>query len=318
MSQSEYKLIRTAEGNLVSTLKDNIYNTTYNYDVTEFQRGDVVAFKLNKDIAEKRYITEGDTLGVISSNEEQRNLIELKGQLEVLQAQLDFHTTGQKPEDVLLAAEQRDLAEQELETQHKLMDRTRELIKDGAISEQEFEIQENLLKVKELEAKIAQANYLSVTTGEKPEQEKLVRAQIEALSWQIEQIESRLNYFTITAPFTGRIQFPRPTLLETDTEILTITDTVKSVGVIPVLLSDYDYVKEGGEAWYSGNEGTVAIVEDEVVIVDFRQAFFVTVVWPYSREMKIGSVREIELRCDEISIFDLIVRRFTMSTSPMA
>lgn len=316
MSKTEFTLIRTLEGNLVSTLKDNIYNTTFNYDVTEFQRGDVVEFRLNENIVGKRFISEGDTLGFISSNEEQRNLIQLKGQLEVLWAQLEFHTTGQKPEDVLVATEQRDLANQELETQHKLMARTRTLIKDGVISEQEFEIEENRLKVKELEAKIAEANYLSVTTGEKPEQEKLIRAQIEALSWQISQIESRLNYFTITAPFSGRIQFPRSS--GSGSRILTISDTAQTVGVVPVLLSDYNFIIEGGEAWFLGHEGTIAVVDDVVKLVDNRQAFFVTAVWPYNPEMKIGSVMEIKLKCDEISVFDLILRRFNMSTTPMA
>ncbi len=315
MAGSEYTLIRTLEGNLVSTLRDNVYNTTSNYDVTEFQRGDVVEFRLNPELTGRRYISRGDTLGYISSNEEQHNLIQLKGQLEVLWAQLEFHTTGQKPEDVLLALEQWDLAKQELETQKKLMARTRTLIKDGVISDQEFEIEENRLMVKELEEKIAKANYLSVTTGEKPEQEKLVRARIEALSRQISQIESRLNYFTITAPFSGRLQFPRSSGSE---KILTIMDTSKTVGVMPVLLSDFDYVQQGSEAWFSSHRGDVVAIDDVVKFVDNRQAFFVTAVWPYNSEIKLGSVMEVKLMCDEVSLFDLLIRRFRMSTTPMA
>jgi hypothetical protein len=236
--------------------------------------------------------------------------------LEVLLAELEFHTTGQKPEDVLVAAEQRDLALQELETQHKLMDRTRKLIIDGAISDQEFEIEENFLKVKQLEAKIAQANYLSVSTGDKPEQEKLVRAQIEALNLQIGQIKSRLDYFTITVPFSGRLHFPR--VAKVEGEILTISDTTETVGVIPVLLPDIDHVVKGGEAWFAGHEGQVVGIDDEIELIDFRQAFFVTVVWPYNADMKSGEVQRIELKCDRISVFDFLVRRFKMSSSSSA
>lgn len=316
MPENEYTLIRTVEGNLISSIKNNRHNTTSDFDVTEFQRGDVVGFKLNEEIVNNRYVTKGDTLGFISSNEEQRNLIQLKGELEVLRAQLEFHTTGQKPEDVLVAAEQRDLANQQLETQRKLMERTRNLIRDGVISDQEFEIEENVLKVRELEAKIAEANYLSVSTGEKPEQEKLVRAQIEALIWQIDQIESRLEYFTITAPFSGRVNFPRLTLVEG--EILTISDTSKVVGIIPVLLSEIHHVNKGGEAWYSGYEGKVVAVEEEVNLIDFKQAFFVTAVWPFNPHMKSGSIQQIELKCDKISVFELMVRRFKMSSTSAA
>lgn len=315
MSAAEFTLIRTLEGNLVSTRRDNIHNTTSNYDVTEFQRGDVVEFRLNTDLVKRRYVNKGDTLGFISSNEEQRNLIQLKGQLEVLRAQLEFHTTGQKPEDVLLALEQWDLAKQELETQRKLMARTETLIKDGVISDQEYEIEENRLMVKELEEKIAKANYLSVTTGEKPEQEKLILAQIEALSWQISQIENRLNYFTITAPFSGKLHFPRTPDSET---IVTISDTVNTVGVIPVLLSDYEYVSRETEAWVSEQKGKVVTIDDDIQFVDNRQAFFVTAVWPYNAEIKSGAVMQVKLTCDEVSLFDLVIRRFRMSTTPMA
>jgi len=316
MPENEFTLIRTVEGNLISSIKNNRYNTTSDFDVTEFQRGDVVGFKLNGDIVNKRFVTKGDTLGFISSNEEQRNLIQLKGELEVLRAQLEFHTTGQKPEDVLMAAEQRDLANQQLETRRKLMERTRKLISDGVISEQEFEIEENILKVTELEAKIAEANFLSVSTGEKPEQEKLVRAQIDALIWQIDQIESRLGYFTITAPFSGRVNFPRLAVVEG--EILTISDTSKVVGIIPVLLSEIHHVNKGGEAWYSGHQGRVVAIEDEVNLIDFKQAFFVTAVWPYNTDMKSGSIQQIELKCDQISVFDLMIRRFKMSSTSAA
>ncbi len=306
---TEYSLIRSVDGNLVSSHIDHVHNAVNDFNVTEFQRGDVVAFRLNDGLIERRSVSKGDTLGFILSNEEQRNLIQLQGQLDVLNAELEFFTTGQKPEDVMLAKEAWQLATQELRTQEKLMNRTRTLISDGVISTQEFEIEENQLKVKQLEEKIAEANYLSVTTGEKPEQEKLIRARIDALRMQTAQIENRLNFFTITAPFSGKINFPRNPA-EKGT-ILTLTDTSIVVGVMPVRLEEYAYVSPGQQAAVDDRQGEVVSIEDVIHFVDNRQAFFVTIIWPFTEEIRIGSLMEVEIESDTISLMQLFLRRFT-------
>jgi hypothetical protein len=309
VAAAEFTLIRSLDGNLVSSYKDNVNNTTNAFDVTEFQRGDVVSFRLNQALIDKEYIVKNDTLGYIVSNEEQRNLIELKGQMEVLNAQLEFFTTGQKPEDVLIAKESWDLSKQDLITQDKLMARTLSLFEDGVIARQEFEIEENILKVKELETAIARANYLSVTTGEKPEQEKLIRAQIDALSLQIDQINSRISYFTITAPFSGKLSFPRHPYVEGT--ILSLADTSALVGVVPLLFNEYKYVQPGQRVICDNIDGRVNSIEDMVRMIDFKQAFYVTAIWPYTPDLQIGSFVEVRLEGDSISLLNLFLRRFT-------
>lgn len=309
LAGTEYSLIRSVDGNLVSSHIDHVHNAVNNFNVTEFQRGDVVAFRLNEGLIARRSVSKGDTLGFILSNEEQRNLIQLQGQLDVLNAELEFFTTGQKPEDVMLAKEAWQLATQELRTQEKLMNRTRTLISDGVISTQEFEIEENLLKVRQLEEKIAEANYLSVTTGEKPEQEKLIQARIDALRMQAAQIENRLSSFTITAPFSGKVNFPRNPAEEGT--ILTLTDTSIVVGVMPVRLEEYAYVSPGQQAAIEDLQGEVVAIEDAVHFVDNRQAFFVTIIWPYTEEIRIGSMIEVEIESDTISLMRLFLRRFS-------
>ena len=58
------------------------------YGVTEFQRGDVVQFLLNPKMSNQKYVLAGDTIGWIVSNEEQRNLIQLKGELNIMKAEM--------------------------------------------------------------------------------------------------------------------------------------------------------------------------------------------------------------------------------------
>ncbi len=309
MAPKEYTLKRTLEGNLISTITDHVLNTIDSWDVTEFQRGDVVEFKLSRSIANKKYLQKGDTLGYIISNEEQRNLIELKGQFEVLLAELEFFTTGQKPEDVLLAKEAWDLARQELATQHKLMDRSRVLHRDGVISTQEFEIEENELLVKVLQENIAEANYLSKTTGEKPEQEKLVKAKLRAISMQIEQIETRLKRLVFTSPFDGKLLFPRGNMAEGT--ILRIADTSAVVGIIPVVYHEYPFVDDAARAKNGRYHGTVQSKEDVVRWIDNKQAFYVTTLWPYSEQMHLGSTIDVRLECDTINLLNFFWRRFS-------
>jgi hypothetical protein len=52
----EWSLARTVDGNLISSLKDNIQDSVKTYNVTEFQRGDVVEFKLNKALFNSRRV----------------------------------------------------------------------------------------------------------------------------------------------------------------------------------------------------------------------------------------------------------------------
>lgn len=312
-SGQEYKLIRTLEGNLISTLRNNITHTVYEYDVTEFQRGDVVAFRMNRALENQTYVRKGDTLGLVYSNEEQRNLIDLKGQYEILKAELEFFTTGQKPEDVLMAKEQWDLAKQELETQSKLVARSESLFNDGVISKQEWEIEENRYRVRELEEKIAEANYLSVTTGEKPEQEKLIRAQMEVITWQIEQIQSRLDFFTIVSPFAGKLHFSSTS--STGSTLLSIVDTAQTVVLVPVLLTDFDHVSTGQRMFMKGLEGQLRHIDDHVKIIDQRQAFLVTGVWPYDFKAHPGSIIDVRIEGDSISAWNYLMRRFRIHSS---
>lgn len=238
----EWELVRTIDGNLVSVHKNHVKNYVNNYSVTEFQRGDAVRFVLNQKIFEQDFISIGDTIGYIYSNEEQRRLIQLRGQLGVFYSELEFHTTGQKPEDVKFAERKLALAIQELETQKKLMERSYALIEDNVISKEQYDIDLNELQVKELSVELAQAHMESVDTGEKPEMEKLIRSKIEALSNELDQIQNRLDLLTVISPINGRISIDHGSMmmstlaLNTQTIVKIVSDA-KPIGIMPIRLS---------------------------------------------------------------------------------
>ncbi len=308
MPASEFNLVRTADGNLISSFKDNVRGVVKSYGVTEFQRGDVVQFLLNPKISNQKYVNAGDTIGWIVSNEEQRNLIQLKGELNIMKAELEFFTTGQKPEDIQTAKEQWELAKEQLDIQKKLLKRSTTLFGDSVIPQQEYDIELNKLKVKEIEVGIAEARYLSITTGEKKEQGRLVSARISNLESQIKQVSERLAYFTFTTPMSGMILLQREN--ETGENVIAIGDTSHWVGVIPVQLKEREFIKLSDTITYKKLNGHIVGIDNSVRILDRKQAFYVTGLWPFEENILPGTMAEVAIKCPKVTIKDYFLRIF--------
>jgi multidrug efflux pump subunit AcrA (membrane-fusion protein) len=315
MPASEYGITRNVDGNLISTLTDHHTHLVERYSITEFQRGDVVELIMSTKITNNGFITAGDTIGYIISNEEQRNLIDLQGQLDVLKAELLFFTTGQKPEDVLLALNQLELAKQELETERLLMERSERIFSEGAISRQEYDIALNTLKVRELAVKIAQANWESISTGEKPEQEQLTLAQIAALSKQIDQIKQRIQSLTITSPVGGKLIMHRD--LQLTGQIITIADTSALIALIPIPVKERSFMHEGSKVVYSGMEGSVSRLDNAVKMIGSQQAFYITATFPWSENLMPGYTGNVTIYTDSITPLQYLARLFGISKIPM-
>lgn len=311
MPASEYNLIRTIEGNLITSLKDNVSGVVKNYGITEFERGDVVQFVVSENLIKNKFLNVGDTIGWILSNEQQKLLIELKGELGVLKAELDFFTTGQKPEDVETAKEQWDLAIEQLEIQKKLIQRSAILFKDSVIPQQEYDIALNTLKVREIEVNIAEARYLSITTGEKKEQEKLIVAKIKNIESQINQVSARLAYFTFTSPISGNLLEQRGLDTIFGGNVISIGSNDKWVGLVPVQLRERAYVHVGDTLFCNESIGIIASMDKSIKIIDGKQAFYITSEWSSKNNILAGSIEEVQIKGEKITLADYFLRIFT-------
>lgn len=241
----EWEIFRNSEGSISSLLRNNLTGSISSYGNTEFRRGDVMKFELLPDLYEGGFIVKGDTIGYLYSNEEQMRLIEMKGELKILESRLKYDTAGEKPEEVERAEREVDLASQQLETQRKLMARTEMLMKDSVISVQQYEIDQNELKVKELQKTLAEANLRSIKAGDKPEQIELMKSRIKALNQQILQVEDRLEYMTLISPLSGMIVLERN--FENQDMLLKVIDTSNYIGVAPLLLKDRESFTTGNK-----------------------------------------------------------------------
>lgn len=306
----EWSLVKNSEGNLMSNYQDHRKGTLETFGITEFQRGDVVTFSLVNGLRNRLYVNEGDTIGTYNSNEERRKFIELTGQLGVYEAELAFWTTGQKPEDVDEAKHQLNLAKQELNTERKLMERSRLLHRDSVISDQEFEIAENKLRVKEINLDIAKARYRSVTTGEKPEQELLLRAKITATKDQLDQVRDRLESLVLRSPINGMIMNRHR---GSSNHIISIADTSGTVALCALKADQMEWVEIGQEAYteYRGKtiKGRVIGIDNTMQVIDGRSAFYVRVAFP-GNGVPPGALLNVDIFVEDMRFFSYLGRVF--------
>ncbi len=310
----EWELSKTVDGKLLATQKDNLSGNILNYSVTEFQRGDAVQFVMNKKIMKNNEVKIGDTIGYLYSNEEQRKLIQLRGQLAILNAELVFHTTGQKPEDIAIAQRNLDLAKQELETQRKLMARSEELVKDKVISIEQYDIDLNTLKVKQIEVDLAQANLSSVETGEKQEMANLIHSKINALNLEIDQIQARVNLFTITSPIAGKIIVDHGSVwgipLNTDLEtIVKVVNDKNVIGLMPVRLKHQVVIQPGAKVTLkkSAKTGQVLLANNAAQQALSSPYLYYIVELGANQEVFIGETVDVKVHGINVKLRDFLI-----------
>jgi len=284
----EWVLIRTADGILINSLKDNINNLTREYNVSERQRGDQTSFLIFPQIYQST-LESGDTIGVLSSQIEQRNLIDLQGQLDIQKKLLSFYSAGEKPEDIAVAREEMNLALQEYETQKRVTERTKSLHERAYIPDEEYELSLNDYLVKKQTLLIAESRLQALTSGAKKEQIDLVKANIASLETQIKHIRELIKSFYIISPISGKLIRQQIIAPQADFDVIArVGDLSKIVVVAPVDVHNLKYLKIGQKVTLSsGNNrniitGTISgydnSVNSTINLLSGRQKVFVTIV----------------------------------------
>lgn len=239
----EWELSRLPDGSLSSVIRNQLTGAIVSYGITEFRRGDVVRFELLPEVYLKGQVNEGDTIGKLYSNDEMVRLSELRGKVEVFDAELRYYMSGQKPESVQSAEREVELAKQEVENQRRVLERSKVLIRDSLISVQQFEIDEHELEMRKLQVELSEARLQVITSGAKSERIQMIETQKSALEDQILQLEARMDQLTMLAPISGKVVLNR-NYLGSDV-LVRIIDTTGFVGIAPVLIRDKNYIAAG-------------------------------------------------------------------------
>ncbi|MCB9087188.1 MAG: hypothetical protein H6628_02525 [Calditrichae bacterium] len=233
----EWHLIKGPDGRLMASLHNYERGMTEAYAVSQFERGDAVNFAIRPALQAGQQISAGDTIGRIYSNEIERQLAKLNGELEVATAALAVSTEGEKASVVQEAEQRLAFARRERTEQQKIADRLESLYQQGLASRELFEIEAGRLKLMEINIAIAEAQLQSAHSGAKREEIRLARSQIEALRREIQALERRSDQYVFTSPIDGKIA----RLFSYDT-LLTIYDTTAYIAFMPVEWQNYQYL----------------------------------------------------------------------------
>ena len=318
MPVREWRLVRLPDGTILNTEKDNLANRITNYSVLEFRRGDLAEFVANEKVFSQRTVSKGDTVGYIKSFEEEQRLLELYSGLQEQRGLLRVYLSGEKEEEINAARERLLLAEQEYETQKKLMARMQSLHETGVIADEAWELAWNDYQVKRQNMNIALSTLEIISTGAKPEEIELVRTNISSYEKQIAQTRKRIDAFNIKAPFSGTIlrqQAPEP-----DGEsIIRVAGTDRLIVSLPVDLYQLAYIENGNPVNLKINSGRrtfkahVHNVDNTVHFIDMRQKVFVTAIVEEEPDRFLPNMLvQAEIVCQSVSVRDYLKRLFSV------
>jgi prefoldin subunit 5 len=279
----EWILYRTADGNLINSLKDNSTNSILQYSVTEFQRGDLGSFKILPEVFTRGTVDKGDTIAYLGSFNERIRYVELQGELNMQKRLLSVYSTGEKPDDIRIATERINLARQEYETQKRITERNSILFEKAFIPEEEYEISLNELNIKRQNYIIAESEYSALTSGAKQEQLDYIKATIESLENQIEQIREFMNEFTITSPINGLISKKQGRDIDAIYEtVFRVTDSERYILIVPVDVYNLPFIDIGHKIYFSSAldnkviESVIINIDNSVQMLNGRQNIYIT------------------------------------------
>ena len=230
----QWILQKNPDGSLVSSMKDYRTGMMKDYASFQFDRGDVVQIRFNPAQLTEMPIDSGALIAEIYSNTLQEQLVSLRNQLVVQQAQLASDQTGQKPEILAKRQEENRLAQQALIYAEQQEQRAQEMLEEGLIAQADYEIMENNLRLAKTRVELAEKNLLVSDTGQKPEDIQLTQARISALQQEIIFLENKSGFYQLYAPLSGNIRYES----DRSGDRMIIEDTSSYVLLIPVRLKD--------------------------------------------------------------------------------
>ena len=303
-------------GRLVSDLKNHARGTTENFSVAQFERQDAIRFNIEQDVLDRDFALAGDTIGTVYSSQNERVLNEIQGQLEAEQATLRLYQAGQKASVIEEARQVLKRAEATVTGQEKIVDRLRKLENKNAVAVEQLEIEQDNLRVFQLDVDIAKSRLEAVRTGERAEQVNLSRSRIASLQRDIETLRRRIEDYTIVSPISGALYH-----FSTSDTMLVVADTSYYLVSVPVQWTEATYIEAGSDIKMfdsSTNQNLEGqVIRKEKFVRNFAgQAGVIVIgaVQPDSGEKQIlpGSQVSVKLRAEKVRLREFF-RRMLLS-----
>lgn len=237
LPEKEWIIYKGTDGRLTSLLTNYKTGINQSYDVTLFDRGDAMQFAFISDLHSGISIKLKDTIAFVYSNEIERQIANLKGQIITSKASLTLNLTGEK--ESVIEQEKNNLAYRikQAEEQKKIVNRLKTLYDRGLASQEEYEIAQGTYDLNEINILISKSRLQSVETGSKLEQNELIRSQILALEKELAVLKKRFEGFTLLSPIEGIVN----RITNSDT-LMIISDTSEFVLISPIRIQDKKFI----------------------------------------------------------------------------
>jgi hypothetical protein len=269
LPEKEWMISKGTDGRLTTLLTNYKTGLNQSYDVTLFDRGDAMQFTFNPRLHANAEVKQNDTIAIVYSNEIDRQIENLKGQIITAKASLYLNLTGEKEAVIDEVENSLNYAIKQAEEQKKIVDRLKALYDKGLTSKEEYEIAKGTYDLFEINILITKSRLQSVETGTKPEQIEFIKAQIIALENELSVLKKRFEGFTLLSPISGTIS----RITNSDT-LMIISDTTGYVLVSPIRIQDKKYLnplqkidiylngkRQNSTAWIASLDNNVKIIQ---------------------------------------------------------
>jgi hypothetical protein len=305
---TEWTVLKDQNGQVLTIERDYRNASTKSYSLNTFERGDAIQFNLISDLRPGSYITAGDTLGYIYSNEAERELSILRGTLSSQKAELIMNRSGEKASLIEMAEGELEAAVKQKELQQSILQRQETLFKNQLISNEEYENELTKYEIYNKNVSIARAQLEAITSGQKSEMLNYIQSQIRSVEREIAVYENRLDRYRLISPMDGELcmNFAGDTLL-------LIRNSKEYVLVFAVNVAEYSKLKTGKSAtmYARGNmlqaHGEVLIIDNSVKVMNGRQfVYALASAETHSGKLLPGMLLECSIQCDKQTLPDLI------------
>ena len=309
MPAQEWILTKRLDGSLTVTLHDHRTGQLKQAEGYQFDRGDLVQMEFSQTDSSSLFIQKGEVVATILSNRLDEQLIQLKNQLQVEQANREVVATGEKQELIRQLKEEVNLAKENVKIQKKMYDRAKVLVEEGVIAIAEWEQAENAHDAAILQVKVAEEALTVANTGEKVETVSLAASRIQSLQQQIAFFENKQQRYLLTAPFEG--------ILRTETTLdgyrLVLEDTSAAILIIPIRVRDSRFVRAGQEITLKFPDSqqiftsSVLEVGAQVALIGREQVVTVKA-WTKEKGLPTGMPLRCTINCGDVRIVEFLKR----------
>lgn len=217
-------ILKNNDGSLFTTVRNYSSGDLRSYQVSQVERGSQIRYHLADKISAGTIVQPGDTIATFNSSEIQLHLQELKAQHANVQAELKMRRVGSKKQLVEQARNEMKQRKELADLNQRRFIRSKKLYDRGLISDQYIDSLRSRTEVSHLGWLAARNRVESLESGEKTETLNWLKTRASGLQRQIDLLEHQIKHYTITSPFTGRIN----PAVSTDS-LLSVTDTSRVI-----------------------------------------------------------------------------------------